>query len=357
VIVCQSVVFDEHAGEGTVIFKRMLGAFGVGAPSVDTVLATPRVQPGGLLSGEVRIKGGDFDADIEYISLGLVTRAESEHGEGEQSGLVEFHRVQVSGPFRLRTAEERTVPFQIPVPWEAPITEIAGQHLHGMGMGVRTELAIAAAVDKGDMDPVSIAPLASQEAVLRAFSQLGFHFKSADLEHGHLHGVSQQLPFYQEIEFYPPAQYSGQINEVELTFVASPGGLDIIVEADKRTGGYGSSTDAFGRWQTGHDQAQHRDWTSEINGWLAALSQHSHGGGHYGGHDPYAQQGGGHYGGHDPYAQNNSYGQHGGGHHGHPGQHSGPGMGAVVAAGAAGLVGGYVAGEVIEDIFEDEEEE
>ncbi|MEU0484639.1 sporulation protein [Streptosporangium sp. NPDC006013] len=337
------------------IFKRMLGAFGVGAPSVDTVLSTPRVQPGGLLRGEVRIKGGDFDADIEYITLGLVTRVESEHGEGEQIGLMELHRTQVSGPFRLRSGEDRTVPFQFPVPWEAPITEIAGQHLHGMGMGVRTELAIAAAVDKGDMDPVEIEPLASQEAFLRAFSQLGFHFKSADLEHGHIYGVSQQLPFYQEIEFYPPPAYSGQINEVELTFIANPGGLDIVLEADKRTGGYGSGGDAFGRWQTSHQEAAHRDWASEINGWLGALSQYSHGGGHYGGHDPYAHQGG-HQGGHAPYA-------HGGGHDpyahqgGHHGGHSGPGMGAVVAAGAAGLVGGYVAAELVEEIFEDEEEE
>ncbi|WP_326830063.1 sporulation protein [Streptosporangium sp. NBC_01810] len=326
------------------IFKRMLGAFGVGAPSVDTVLSTPRVQPGGLLRGEVRIKGGDFDADIEYIALGLVTRVESEHGEGEQIGLMELHRTQVSGPFRLRSGEDKTVPFQFPVPWEAPITEIAGQHLHGMGMGVRTELAIAAAVDKGDMDPVEIEPLASQEAFLRAFSQLGFHFKSADLEHGHIHGVSQRLPFYQEIEFYPPPAYSGQINEVELTFITGPGGLDIIVEADKRSGHHGSGTDAFGRWQTGHDQAAYRDWAAEINGWLAALSQRPH----YGGHD------GGHYGGHDPYAHQ---GGHHDSHHAHYEQRGGPGMGAVVAAGAAGLVGGYVAAEVVDEIFEDEEEE
>ena len=29
------------------VFKKMLAAFGVGGPSVDTVLATPVVQPGG----------------------------------------------------------------------------------------------------------------------------------------------------------------------------------------------------------------------------------------------------------------------------------------------------------------------
>ncbi|WP_440098392.1 sporulation protein [Streptosporangium sp. H16] len=336
------------------IFKRMLGAFGVGAPSVDTVLAAPRVRPGELLRGEVRVKGGDFDADIEYIALGLVTRMESEHGEGEQTGLVEFFRTQVSGPFRLRSGEDKVVPFQFPVPWEAPVTEVMGQRLHGMVMGVRTELAIAAAVDKGDMDPVEIAPLASQQAVLDAFVRLGFQFKSADIEHGHLYGVSQQLPFYQEIEFYPPPAYAGQINEVELTFVASPAGLDVIVEADKRSGRYGgSSSDAFGRWQTSHDQAPHRDWTAEINGWLAALSQYGSGGAHYGGHDPYASHGGHH----DPYAHQG--GAHYGGHHDshHGGHSSGPGWGGVAAAGAAGVVGGFVAAEVVDEIFEDDEGE
>jgi sporulation-control protein len=314
----------------------MLGAFGVGAPSVDTVLATPRVRPGGLLHGEVRIKGGDFDADIEYIALGLVTRVESEHGEGEQIGLMEFFRTQVSGPFRLRTGEDKIVAFQFPVPWEAPVTEIGGRHLHGMAMGVRTELAIAKAIDKGDLDPVEIEPTASQEAVLRAFSQLGFQFKSADLERGRIYGVSQQLPFFQEIEFYPSAQYAGQINEVELTFVAGPAGLDIIMEADKRGGRRGSGTDAIGRFQLTHEQALQIDWATEINNWLASLSQH-----YGGGHDPYARQGG-----------------HYDSHHGH--HDGGSGLGMVAAAGAAGVVGGFVAAEAIDEIgdfFEGDEEE
>lgn len=330
------------------VFKRLLGAFGVGGPSVDTVLAVSRVSPGGFLTGEVRVKGGDFEAEIEHISLGLVTRIETEHSEGEHTGLGEFFRTEVSGPFKLGIGEERTVPFRVPVPWETPLTEVQGQPLNGMAMGVRTELAIAKAVDKGDLDPFSVAALPSQEAVLVAFSQLGFHFKSADLETGHLYGVQQRLPFYQEIEFYPPAQYSGRINEVELTFVADAGRLDIILEADKR-GGHGSGHDSFGRFQVTHEQALQMDWPAEITAWLDGLAGQHHGGSYgasYGGHDD------GHHGHHEHH-----------GHYGHHEQHghrSGPGMGAVVAAGAAGVVGGFVAAEAIDEIgdfFEGEEEE
>lgn len=321
----------------------MLSAFGVGAPSVDTVLATTRVRPGGTLSGEVRLKGGDVDAEIEHITLGLVSRVEAEHGADEQVGVVEFFRGQVSGPFTLREGEDRVLPFDLQVPWETPVTEVLGQHLRGMSLGVRTELAIAKAVDKGDLDVFQVAPLPAQEAVLQGFGRLGFAFRSADLEVGQIFGVSQQLPFYQEIEFSPPPAYQGQVNEVELTFVAGPGGMDVIVEADRRGGGFGmGGGDSVARWQTTHEDAEGRDWAAEINAWLGGLGQNAHGGHHaYQDNHPYQ----GHEGYHDPH------------HHGH---HGGPGVGGMVAAGAVGVAGGFLAAEAVDEIgdfFEGEEED
>ncbi|MEU4227607.1 sporulation protein [Nonomuraea sp. NPDC026600] len=317
------------------VFKRMLGAFGVGAPSVDTVLSTSRIQPGGMLAGEVRLKGGDFDAEIEHITLGLVARVEIEHGDGEHGGLGEFSRAQVSGPFTLRQGENRSLDFQIPVPWETPISEIDGRQLTGMALGVRTELAIAKAIDKGDLDMIAVEPLPSQLRILQAFLQLGFHFKSADLEAGRLYGVHQDLPFYQEIEFYPPAQHAGVLGEVEVTFVAGPAGLEVILEADKRAGRY--SGDAIGRFNVSHDDALRTDWAGELNRWLAGLTQYGHAG-LLGGHG----------------AEHGGYGHHDSHHHHHS---DGPGWGTVAAAGAAGVVGGFVAAEVVEEIFESDEDE
>ncbi|MEU8174994.1 sporulation protein [Microbispora hainanensis] len=361
------------------VFKRMLGALGVGAPSVDTVLATPRVRPGDVLTGEVRLSGGDFDAEIEDITLGLVAGVEIEHGDGESAGLGELSRTRVSGPLTLRRGESRSIPFQIPVPWETPISEIDGQPLTGMALGVRTEVAIAKAVDKGDLDPISVEPLPSQMRVLEAFLQLGFAFKSADLEAGHLYGVRQELPFYQEIEFFPPPRHAGVVGEVELTFVADPAGLEVILEADKRAGRY--SGDAIGRFRAGHEDAAHMDWPGEIDRWLSGLAQHGgyehgHGpgfgpGDHGHGYGPGNGQGFGPGYGHGDhghgYGQGFGPGDHGHGyaqgfgpgygHGGHHGHHDGPGWGAVAAAGAAGVVGGLVAGEIIEEIFEGDEDE
>ena len=312
------------------MFKRMLSAFGVGGPSVDTVLDSPHATPGQVVTGQVRIQGGSNEARIDQVVLSLVTRVEIEQGDHEFSSVSEFLRVVVAEDVRVPAGQLTAVPFQLPIPWETPITAVGGQPLPGMTVGVRTELVIAAAPDKGDLDPLLVGPLPSQDRVLEAFGQLGFQFRSADVEVGRIHGVQQELRFYQEIEFYPPAQFAGRINQVELTFVTSPHELVVVLEADKRGGMFSSGSDAFGRFHASHHDAMNTDWAGAINQWMAQVAER-------GGHSAFGQPG---------------YGHHGYDQHGHRG-HRGPGMGAVVGGVAAGVVGGMVLGEVVEEVFED----
>ncbi|MFE0602489.1 sporulation protein [Streptomyces sp. NPDC058892] len=327
------------------VFKRLLGSMGVGGPAVDTVLDPVSPVPGGSLSGEVRLTGGRADYDVEHITLELVARVEAETEHGEHDGVAVFERFTVGGGFRLHEGEQRNIPFTVALPWETPVTELHGQAL-GIVLGVRTELGVSGARDKGDLDAFTVRPLPVQEAVLEALGQLGFGFKSADLEYGHIGGTGQQLPFYQEIELSPAPSYAHRVNEIEVTFLASAAGMDVVLEADKR-GGFSGSHDALARHTVRHDQVAQTDWNAEVDGWIRALIEA------HGAHAPHASYG------HDPYGH--------AGHkddHGHGGHRSGPGMGTVVAAGAAGLavgvVGGMVAAEVIDevgDFFEDDEDE
>lgn len=127
----------------------MLGAFGVGAPSVDTVLPNPSTRPGLILGGQVNLTGGSHDVEIDHIIVGLVTRIEVDGAEEEYDAFVEFHRVGVAGGLPLAEGQQVSLPFQIPVPWETPVTDFYGQNLRGMTMGLRTEVAIRGAVDRG----------------------------------------------------------------------------------------------------------------------------------------------------------------------------------------------------------------
>ncbi|MGN9920432.1 sporulation protein [Micromonospora palomenae] len=304
------------------VFKKMLSALGVGGPSVDTVLANPNTRPGLTLDGQVDLVGGDAPANIEQITVGLVTRVEIESGDTEYAGIMEFQRMAVSGPLQLAPKQQLSIPFQLPVPWEAPITDVYGQRLRGMTMGLRTELAIARAVDKSDLDQVNIHPLPVHERILEAFQRLGFRFKHADLERGHLRGTQQTLPFYQEIEFFAAPQYAQAVTEVELTFVTSPHGVEVILECDKRGGFLSAGHDAFGRYTVSHADADRVDWAQVVDGWLRETTSR------YG-----SLRAAG-------FGAPHGYGRRGNG------------MGGMVAGAALGVAGGLVAGEMIEDAFE-----
>ncbi|MEU0397685.1 sporulation protein [Streptomyces sp. NPDC006208] len=326
------------------VFKRLLGSLGVGGPAVDTVLDHGTAAPGRPLTGHVHLKGGDVGFDIEHITLELVARVEAETHDGEHVGAVVFDRFTVGGGFRLAQGEQRSIPFSVTLPWETPITELHGQSL-GVVFGVRTELAVDGAKDKGDLDPLYVRPLPVQEAILEAFGQLGYGFKSADLELGRIGGTGQQLPFYQEIELTPPPQYAHAISEIELTFLANPGEMEVVLEADKRGGLYSGGHDALNRHVVSHEGAARRDWNAVVGSWISQLVEH------HASHGTHSPQG--HHDPHGSHAHKDHHGHGGddqsGGHH-----RSGPGMGTVVAGGAAGLavgvVGGMVAAEVVDEI-------
>lgn len=105
--------------------------------------------------------------------------------------------------------------------------------------------------------------------------------------------------------------------------------MDIVIEADRRSGHYGS--DAVGRFRVGHDEALRMDWAAELGNWLAGLAS---------------------------YEQHSGYGEPG--YHDHDHHHGGGGMGGALAAGAvgvaAGVAGGMIAAELLEEVFEDDDD-
>ncbi|MFE9395770.1 sporulation protein [Streptomyces flavidovirens] len=251
-------------------FKKLLASLGAGGASVETVLTEANVVPGGVVQGEVRIQGGSVDQQIEGLSVGLQARVEVEGGDQEVKQDIEFTKQRLGGAFEVKAGAVHVVPFGLEIPWETPITSIAGQQLHGMNIGVTTELEIARAVDSGDLDPINVHPLPAQQAILDAFVQLGFRFRSADMERGHIRGTRQRLPFYQEIEFQPPQQYRG-LNQVELTFVADDREMDVVLEMDKKPGLFSESSDSYRAFKVGLNDFQGTDWVAYLNQWLAQV--------------------------------------------------------------------------------------
>ncbi|MBD3009644.1 sporulation protein [Streptomyces sp. 5-10] len=248
------------------VFKRVLGSLGVGGPVVDTILDREPVRPGGVVRGHVRLRGGGSACDLEHLALELVAGVEAGHGGEEHEGGVVFDRLRLGGGFRLDAREHRDIPFTIHIPWETPLTEVSGQPL-GVVLGVRVELAAAGTKDHGDPEPLIVHPLPVQEAVLGALGRLGFGLVAADLRLAHIAGTGQRLPFHQEIELTPAPQYIHDVNEIALTLLTGPAGMEVVLEADKRGGGSG----AHGRHTVRHERPEQRDWTGEVDSWIRAL--------------------------------------------------------------------------------------
>ncbi|PWW53730.1 sporulation protein [Actinokineospora spheciospongiae] len=354
------------------MFNRMLSAFGIGGPSVDTVLDSPHAVPGQSVTGQVRVQGGSSDAEIGQVVLSLVTRVDrggfSFGHDDERGDGTEFSRSVVQQDLRVPAGRLVSVPFRLVLPWETPITAVAGAALPGMSVGVRTELVIAGAPDKGDLDAVLVGPLPSQNEVLDAFGQLGFSFRGTGVETGHLPGVAHELGFFQELEFVPPGQFSGRVDQVELTFVATAHELRVILGADRRRGGFNSGGDTTGHLRVSHQEARATDWVSAIGAWLTRVAACSATNPAFGGGAPDPAFGGqpGHnpasgapmgHGGQPVYGGQRAFGgQPGHGGHDHQqDQRRGAGMGGMLAAGAGGVLGGMALGGMADEFFGDDE--
>ena len=262
----EPIAFVQGVG---VVFKRLLQAMGVGGPSVETVLANPNCRPGGVLDGTVHVTGGgEHPIDVEYVAIGLTTRVSV---DGPASGYAvdqEFHRQRLTGSFRLDPDARHEIPFRFEVPYQTPITQLYGQRLHGMAMGLRTELEVSREVDSSDRDDIAVHPLPAQERILDAVLRLGFRFVRADVERGRIVGADQRLPFYQEIEFAPPAAYAAAMEQLELTFLPTPRVVQVVLEVERRRGLAVEGRDAFARFDVDPVSAADVDWPAQLDVWL-----------------------------------------------------------------------------------------
>lgn len=252
------------------MFKRLKARFG-GGTTIDTRVHTPVAYPGGTLDGVVEIVGGEFVQQISYLALRLVVRVEVEAEDSEHHSDQSFAEQRVHGPFTLHPAERKTVPFSIGVPLETPFNVVGQRELPGVRLGVRTELEIERSTDKGDFDPIRVGPQPAQERILVALDRIGCHLRNSDVERGHIRGAA--LPFYQELEFAPPPELAGRISELEVTFLAGPHSMDILLEGDRRGGFLDSGGDTVHRLTVGYDAIERENWEAIMRDHLHELGR------------------------------------------------------------------------------------
>ncbi|PPK64623.1 sporulation protein [Actinokineospora auranticolor] len=257
------------------MFSKVLASFGAGAAKVDARLLDHAVRPGGALRGEVHLIGGQVDQEVDSLGVTLLARVDTPEGPRD----LPFQEVNLAGRELVRAGSRLTVPFEVRLPWEAPITSVLGKHLTGMAVGLQTKLKLAGAVvDPHDVDAVSVEPLPPQHRVLDALSRLGFTFRAANLERERIDGVDQQLPFYQEVTFAPSPAFAAAFTEVAVTFLAGPQQVRVVLDVVKKVrvvkgGGLGQrGVSTVGSFIVAANEVGRSDWEQRIEGWLRQVA-------------------------------------------------------------------------------------
>jgi sporulation-control protein len=247
-------------------FKKMMATVGIGAAKVDTVLNGMISSPGGLVEGVVHVKGGNVDQNIEDITIALMVDVKREINDSTVYQPMEICKYRITGRFTVAAGESMQFPFSVQVPLEVPVTVLGQYKMGNIKLYVKTLLDIDNALDKADKDYLEIRPLPNMEKFLHALIQLGFTFHKADVEYGRIPGSNYS--FYEEIEFYGHHSQFPRIKELEVTFIAQPNGVQVVLEMDKR--GMFGSKEKYRTLFLPNDDA-HLNYVAELQALLSSI--------------------------------------------------------------------------------------
>lgn len=214
------------------MFKKALAALGIGGASIDAVLDTPVAVPGGTLRGRVHIRGGSVAQEIRSIELSVETDYEEERENYKANHTHSLGRYRIPQRVRVEPNSSQEIPFEIELPWGAPLS------LGAQAVWLKTTLDVEGALDPKDRDALRVAPSPLQERLLEAMGHLGFQIHTGRCEKSRL---GRGLPFVQEIEMRPVSgPFRGRLDEVDVVAWAGPGSLEVLLEVDRKVRGLGS---------------------------------------------------------------------------------------------------------------------
>ena len=208
------------------MFQNILTSLGVGGASIDTVLEANEVAIGERLRGEVRVKGGSSEQDIRGVVVELVTRCLVDAGGDNKTHAeipVASEKLELGA---VGAGEDRALPLEVEIPLWAPLS------VGSTSTFLRTRLDVARAIDPRDSDRLRIVPNRTVTAVLEGMGQAGFRLTESEVEFK----ARRMPPFVQEFDFKPTSFGDFDVDEVELSFRPTAGGVEVLLTVDNRGG-------------------------------------------------------------------------------------------------------------------------
>ncbi len=195
----------------------MLASLGVGAAKVDTRLATSRVVPGEMLRGEIYVRGGRAEQQIDDIHLFLVVHYL------KNNRLIPYilQRYQLSESFLIGPEEHNIIPFEVLIPPETPMS--TGR----FPAFLKTGLNIKAALNPTDTDWIQVLPSPTVGKMMDEFAKADFILYGVDSVY---HQEAEPHPFVQIFTFRPSGRYHGYLDELSVIFHVTESEVQMDIE-------------------------------------------------------------------------------------------------------------------------------
>jgi len=205
--------------------RSILSSIGIGAATVDTVFPSTTVTAGEPVPATVEIEGGQTDQAVDAVYLALETYYNRD--EGRSVGVI--HRQELTDGFTIAAGGERALDVTIEIPYETPVT------YGDVQVWVDTGLDIDNAIDPDDTDQLSVEPDRDLATLLDAVDGLGFDLAGVRVLSAELVPFDTHCGFVQEFEYRPAGgEFAGTLDDVELLAHPTPGGVETVVEVDRR---------------------------------------------------------------------------------------------------------------------------
>lgn len=207
-------------------FKNAMASIGIGGAKVDTILHTSQVEPGGIVSGVIKIFGGKVEQSIKAVRLVVKTHYEKESNDKKLTATANIQKYIVEINKTVFSEEKFEVPFSFKLSENCPVSTYKHR------VWIATELDIEKALDSSDGDNLNVIPSRKMQNIFTAFSELGF--RSRETENIQSLFRINNMPFVQEFEFVPMSgPLYRRLDEVELIISANDSGFNLYLEVDR----------------------------------------------------------------------------------------------------------------------------
>ncbi|MGW6866586.1 sporulation protein [Streptomyces sp. NPDC054901] len=260
------------------VFKRLLGSKGSGGTGIpleiDTVIPDEALRPGGLLRVEIVLRAPDRDVVVRTVNVKLVANTSPAVGKRDvvdtESGDT-FAHFPVTSSFTVSKGQERRVPLRFRLRWESPVSEVRGEQLDGVRLGVYTFVEAGGISGRTDSDPLRIGATPLHEAVLDAFAAAGYSCRSAKIDDEYIPRTERQILYMrQSFRLVDTSAVTGpdRPQQLEVNFHTNAVGSEIYVrKAALHQKDWWMKPPVL-RYVAAHHEAGHVDFEARVRQWI-----------------------------------------------------------------------------------------